>query len=122
MFIDHLRGEAAAHDALRRATATGDWLAASVLTKVEVLAGMRASEEGATRLLLDSLDWIEVDDEFSPRACDFWPASVCSSHAGVDPVDYVIAAPVERLEARLWARNVRRLPRCLRSSNLRIET
>ena len=31
---------------LRRATATGDRLAASVLTKVEVLAGMRASEEG----------------------------------------------------------------------------
>ena len=69
MFIDHLRGEAAAHDALRRATATGDWLAASVLTKVEVLAGMRASEEGATRLLLDSLDWIEVDDELAARLC-----------------------------------------------------
>ncbi len=109
MFIDHLRGEAAAHDALRRATATGDRLAASVLTKVEVLAGMRASEEGATRLLLDSLDWIEVDDELAERACVL--ASKClPSHAGVDPVDYVIAAPVERHEARLWARNVRHFP------------
>ena len=109
VLIDHLRGEEAAREALRGATAAGERLAASVLTKVEVLAGMRVPEERATRRLLDSLDWIEVDDDLAERAVvlanRFLP-----SHPGVDPVDYVIAATTERLDARLWTRNVRHFP------------
>ena len=109
VLIDHLRGEEAAREALRGATAAGERLAASVLTKVEVLAGMRVPEERATRRLLDSLDWIEVDDELAERA-GVLVNRFLPSHPGVDPVDYVIAATAERLDARLWTRNVRHFP------------
>ncbi len=109
VLIDHLRGEEAAREALRGATAAGERLVASVLTRVEVLAGMRAPEERATRRLLDSLDWIEVDDELAERA-GMLANRLLPSHPGVDPVDYVIAATAERLDARLWTRNVRHFP------------
>ncbi len=109
VLIDHLRGEEAARAALRGATAAGERLAASVLTKVEVLAGMRVPEERATRRLLDSLDWIEVDGELAERA-GVLANRFLPSHPGVDPVDYVIAATAELLDARLWTRNIRHFP------------
>ena len=109
VLIDHLRGVEAAREALRGATAAGERLVASVLTRVEVLAGMRGPEERATRRLLDSLDWIEVDAELAERA-GMLANRYLPSHAGVDPVDYVIAATAEHLDARLWTRNVRHFP------------
>ncbi len=109
VLIDHLRGEEAARGALRGAAADGERLVASVLTRVEVLAGMRIAEERATRRLLDSLDWIEVDAELAERA-GILANRYLPSHPGVDPVDYVIAATAERLDARLWTRNVRHFP------------
>ena len=109
VLIDHLRGEEAAREALRGATAAGERLVASVLARVEVLAGMRGPEERATRRLLDSLDWIEVDAELAERA-GMLANRYLPSHPGVDPVDYVIAATAEHLDARLWTRNVRHFP------------
>jgi predicted nucleic acid-binding protein len=56
VLIDHLRGVDGARDSLRNAAKAGERLVASVMTKIEVLAGMRVGEEPATRRLLDSLD------------------------------------------------------------------
>jgi hypothetical protein len=109
VLIDHLRGNEASRDALRSAAVAGERLTASVLTRVEVLAGMRTTEEATTRRLLDSLDWVEVDDGLAERAGDLANRYV-RSHPGIDPVDYVIAATVQRLDARLWTRNVRHFP------------
>ncbi len=109
VLIDHLRGDDAAREALRDAVADGERLAASVLTRVEVLAGMRSSEEPATRRLLGSLDWIDVDNDLAERAGTL-ANRFLRSHPGIDPIDFVIAATAERLEARLWTRNVRHFP------------
>ncbi len=109
VLIDHLRGDDAAREALRGAALDSERIVASVLTKVEVLAGMRSAEEDATRRLLDSLDWIEVDEDLAERAGAL-ANRFLRSHPGVDPVDYVIAATVERLDARLWTRSVRHFP------------
>ncbi len=107
--IDHLRGDERARAALRQAVDSGERLAASVLTKVEVLAGMRTSEERATRRLLESLDWIDVSDDLAERAGMF-ANQFLPSHPGVDPVDYVIAATAEYVDARLWTRNIKHFP------------
>lgn len=109
VLIDHLRGEARARDALSQSAAAGERLAASVLTKVEVLAGMRADEEAATRELLRSLHWIAVDDAIAERA-GLLARAYLRSHPGVDPVDYVIAATAEQFQAQLWTRNVKHFP------------
>ncbi len=109
VLIDHLRGNAEAHARLRGAVATGERLVASVLTKVEVLAGMRTSEEQATRRLFDSLGWIEVDDDLAEHAGAL-ARRYLPTHPGVDPVDYVIAATTQQLGAELWTRNLKHFP------------
>ena len=109
VLIDHLRGDEAARRALASAARQGERLAASVVTKVEVLAGMRPEEEPPTRRLLSALDWIAVDDAIAEQAGSL-ASRFLRSHPGVDPVDFIIAATAERHEAVLWTRNVKHFP------------
>ncbi len=64
-------------------------LHASEITRLDVLAGMRPSEEEATRALLSVLEWHSVDTNGARLA---------------------IAATAIRLAARLLTRNVRHFP------------
>ncbi|MFZ0160860.1 MAG: type II toxin-antitoxin system VapC family toxin [Kineosporiaceae bacterium] len=109
ILIDHLRGTPDARAALKAAVRDGERLAASVLTKVEVLSGMRPEEEQATRGLLASLDLIAVDDAVAERAGGL-ANQYLRSYPGVDPVDYVIAATAQHLDAALWTRNLKHFP------------
>lgn len=109
VLIDHLRGDDRARDAVATAAGAGERLTASVLTKVEMLAGMRPPEATATRKLLGVLDWIAVDDEVAESAGQL-ANHYLRSHPGVDPVDYVIAATADALSADLWTRNVKHFP------------
>ena len=109
VLIDHLRGDEAARRALATAAKQGERLACSVVTRVEVLAGMRPEEEQPTRRLLSALDWISVDDEIAERA-GVLANRFLRSHPGVDPVDFIIAATAEIHDAILWTRNVKHFP------------
>jgi predicted nucleic acid-binding protein len=109
VLIDCLRGSSQALAVLRAATERGDTLMASVLTKIEVLAGMRAGEEQQTRALLGVMHWIEVDDPLAERAGSL-ANQFGKSHPGVDPVDYVIAATAQQLDAPLVTRNIKHFP------------
>ncbi len=113
--IDLLRGNRAALDAVRGAVEAGHDLAASVVVKVEVLAGMRPHEEQPTRRLLDGIEWIAVDDLIAEGA-GMLANQYARSHSGIDPMDYIIAATVHATTARqdqnvrLWTRNVKHFP------------
>lgn len=109
ILIDHLRGHDAARLALWSAAESGERLVASVVTKVEILAGMRTAEEHATRDLFAALDWIAVDEDIAEGAGRL-ANRYLPSHPGVDPVDYIIAATTGHLGARLWTRNLRHFP------------
>jgi predicted nucleic acid-binding protein len=109
VLIDHLRGNTAARDAMAGAVSDGHRLAASVVVKVEVLAGMRPGEEIPTRRLLDALEWLPVDDGIAEEAGRL-ANRYLRSHPGVDPVDHLIAATATAHEAPLWTRNVKHFP------------
>lgn len=110
ILIDHLRGDRRAHDLLHRAIGSGrERVTASVLTKVEVLAGVRRGEEAATGALLSILEWIPVDELLADRA-GMLARQYLRTHPGTDPVDFVIAATVEHLGATLLTRNRRHFP------------
>lgn len=109
VLIDHLRGDEAARQALADVARRGERLACSVVTRVEVLAGMRPAEEAATRRLLDALDWLDVDVAIAERA-GLSANRYLRSHPGVDPVDFIIAATAEQHGAILWTRNVKHFP------------
>jgi predicted nucleic acid-binding protein len=109
VLIDHLRGRDAARGLLDGELSRGEPLFGSVLTKVEVLAGMRKGEERATRALLDALLWVEVSDKIAERA-GAAAARFLRSHPGVDLVDHVIWATKEELNVPFWTLNVRHFP------------
>jgi predicted nucleic acid-binding protein len=103
--IDVLRSNAAARSALARAGT----LAASEVTRFEVLAGRRPGEEAATEAPFDGLDWLVVDEGVARRASalarDYRP-----SHSGIDDADYLVAATALEYGAQLLTTNVRHFP------------
>jgi len=107
VLIDHLRGNDEARAAFR--VVAHERLVASVLTRVELLAGMRGSEEPAVLELFDNIEWIAVDEDLAERA-GMLANRYLRSHPGIDPVDYVIAATTEQLDATLWTRNLKHFP------------
>jgi predicted nucleic acid-binding protein len=109
ILVDHLRGRDEARALLEREIDADEPLFASVLTKVEVLAGMRTGEQAATRALLAILVWIDVSDSIGERAGAL-ANRYLRSHPGVDLVDYVIAATAQELDVPLWTMNVRHFP------------
>jgi len=96
ILIDHLRGVSTARD--RLASAAG-----SVLTRLEVLAGMRRSVQDLTARLLDVLDWVDVDVPIADPSGEL-ANRFMRSHPAVDPVD---DGTVEALQASLRTRNVK---------------
>lgn len=105
ILIDTLRGEPAARRVIVSDRDAQDQIAASVVTKVELLAGMRSPEKSATRQLMASLTWVAVNEEIAEAAGD-----LARTYQGIGVVDYLIAATAEHLGAQLWTLNVRHFP------------
>ena len=108
VIIDALQGDASASALLRGERLAGP-LHANELTRLEVLAGMRPAEEGATRALLAVFTWHPFDEtlaELAGRLGRDW----LPSHRGIDSADLAIAATALSLDARLLTRNVRHFP------------
>lgn len=108
VLIDYLRGVPAAADLLE-SERSAEALHASEISRLEVLAGMRATEEAQTRLLLSTLRWHPVDAEVAERAGELGRAWL-PSHRGIDGADLAIAATASLLDARLLTVNVRHFP------------
>ncbi|MPV37144.1 PIN domain-containing protein [Georgenia subflava] len=108
VLVDVLRGEQAAVAVLRRARSAGP-LHASEVTRLEVLAGMRAQEEGATRALLDVLTWHPLDQTLAELAGELGRQWL-PGNRGIDSADLAIAATTAALGARLLTRNIRHFP------------
>lgn len=109
VLIDYMRDEASAVKLLRSQLAEGQRLITSVVSKAELLAGMREEEERPTVRLLGSLALAGVDDEIATRAGAF-ARHYRSGHPGIGLADYLIAATAQVLGASLWTQNPRHFP------------
>jgi predicted nucleic acid-binding protein len=110
VLIDHLRGSREAKDAIDRAPSeAGQRPAASVVTKVEILQGMRSYGRRATYELFSLITWIPIDDKTAELAGGFARA-YRRSHNGVGIPDYIVAATAARRRARLWTLNAKHFP------------
>lgn len=108
VLIDFLRGHDGAAELLE-AERTAARLNASEITRLEVLAGMRATEEAPTRFLLSTIRWHPVDSEVAERAGELGRTWL-RTHPGIDGADLAIAATADLLTARLLTTNVRHFP------------
>jgi len=109
VFVDHLRGVEEAREALVGARRFGRRVAASVLSRAELIGGMRSSEKSRTLALFDVIEWIDVTREVADAAGRL-ARTYRRSHSGIDIADYVIAATAEVLDAEVWTRNVKHFP------------
>lgn len=108
VLIDVLRGASAAAAVLRDAREAGH-LHASEVTRLEVLAGMRASEEDATRALFGAFVWHPVDESIAEIAGELGRRWL-TGNRGIDSADLAIAATTIALDARVLTRNVKHFP------------
>ena len=104
--IDLLRGH---RPALDYVLSIGAVPAASEITRVEVLRGIRSGERRLTERLLGTFRWFPLDEAVARRAGDLgrrWRAS----HRGIATADLVIAATAIEHELDLATLNVRHFP------------
>ncbi len=110
VLIDHLRGRpTAATELIPGAIARGDELWSSYVVRAELLAGMRAEEEVATRDLLRLVSWVDVDESVS-EAAGALGRRYLRSHPGIEVADLVVAALALELEAELKTTNLKHFP------------
>lgn len=108
ILIDVLRGSSDATDVLRQARENGP-LHASEVSRLEVLAGMRAQEEDSTRKLFKAFVWHSVDEtiaEIAGELAQLW----LPSNRGIDSADFAVAATAITVNTRLLTRNVKHFP------------
>lgn len=108
VLIDYLRGQEEAAALLEHERAAGA-LHASEITRLEVLAGRRASEQAHTRSLLATLRWHPVDEDVAETAGELGRRWL-PSHRSIDGADLAIAATALLLEARLLTQNIKHFP------------
>lgn len=108
VLIEHLKGNEAATGLLAEASAEGQ-AACSVLSRFELLAGMRSHERSDVRSLLDTLVNLDCSVDIATRAGE-WARTYRRSHEGISPIDYVIAATAELHGADLLTQNVKHFP------------
>lgn len=109
VLIDFLRGDSRATQLLESRVQAGDELWGVVVTRAELLAGMRSAERTRTRRLLDVLAWVEIDIALADRAGDL-ARRYARSHPGIETADYLIAGGTEFIGASLLTTNVRHYP------------
>lgn len=107
--IDHLRGHPRATALLEDLLRSEDTVAASELTRFELLAGARRDEQDALETFFLAVDWVPVTEDIV-RTAGAYARSYRRSHSGIGAVDYLIAGTVSTLDTDLLTTNVRHFP------------
>lgn len=84
-------------------------LAASEITRYEILVGMKSGEEEVTEDLLALPAWVDVDEGIARRAAAL-ARTYRGAFSGIEDADYVIAATALEVGARLLTTNVKHFP------------
>lgn len=105
VLVDVLRGLPAARPWVE---AQPDVLAASEVTRVEILRGMRSAERPAVQAALDALHWFAVDAETATRAGQLGRRYRHSHDLAV--ADLIVAATAQVHDLPLVTSNIRHFP------------
>ncbi len=108
VLIDHLRKKRNALNFLSKEIEEGSMLFVSVISRVEIFAGMRRGEEDAVISLFDLITPIEVDVTIADKAGEYLK-KFSKSHA-LNIGDAIIAATTSEMTLKLITKNVKHYP------------
>ena len=91
VFVDYLRGQPDAVRTVRTSILDGDPLAASVVTRMELLAGVRDAERPALEAFLEQIPWIPVTTDIADVAGALMQRFL-RSHGAISPIDSLTGA------------------------------
>lgn len=107
--IDYLRGYHQAVVLLQEELEANGSIAASEVTRFELLAGARQRELEGLEAFFTALEWIPVGERVTRQAASY-ARRFRRSHGEIDAADYLIAATAELLGALPSTMNVRHFP------------
>lgn len=108
VLIDHLRKEKKAIDFLTVEIEKGTFLFVSIVTRIEIFAGMRKGEEESINSLFEIMIPINVDVGIGDKAGEYL-RKFSKSHA-LNIGDAIIAATAKEIALKLITRNVKHYP------------
>jgi len=108
ILIDHLRKNVHALNFLSREIEKGPPVFVSVISRTEILAGVRKGEEEAVNSLFDVVNPIDVDIAISDTAGEYL-RRFGKSHA-LNIGDAIIAATVKEMSLKLVTKNIKHYP------------
>ena len=108
VLIDHLRKDRQALEFLSRELDAGSLLFISVISRTEILAGIRKGEEEAIATLFDLLSPVDVDASIADTAGEYL-RTLARSHA-LSIGDALIAATCREMGLTLVTRNIKHYP------------
>jgi len=106
VLVDHLRGVTGAVDYLSGLTSRP---AASEISRVEVIRGLRTKERAAARQLFLLFNWIPLTVQVAEAAGELgrrWRRS----HTAIDTPDLVVAATARAVNLPVATKNVKHFP------------
>lgn len=107
--VDHLRGHAPATTLLEDLIRRDAPLLSSEVVRVELLAGVRPSDEERVEQFCSALDWLPVTEAVTREAAVL-ARRYRGSHGGIDDVDYLLGATTLLVGGELLTTNVRHFP------------
>lgn len=108
ILIDHLRGRPSATDFLKSLIINETKLVCSVITHIELLAGMRSGEDKQIRSLLQIFDEAQVDIAIAELAGKYMNLFM-KSH-GLTAGDAILAATAKKMSTVLYTLNAKHFP------------
>ncbi|MEA4849079.1 MAG: type II toxin-antitoxin system VapC family toxin [Clostridiaceae bacterium] len=108
ILIDHLRGKPAANDFLQANIINGTKMLVSVITRIELMCGMKPGEDERIRAFLSIFEEIMIDKDIAEIAGRYMNRYYKSN--GLNTADAIIAASAKSRNAVLYTLNVRHFP------------
>lgn len=108
ILIDHLRGKSSATDFIKSLIKNEVKLVCSVITRVELRAGMRLGEDEQINTLLHIFEEVPADTEVAEIAGNYM--NVFMKSHGLAAGDAIVAATARRMAIPLYTLNTRHFP------------
>ena len=107
--LDHLQGDLRATALLSDLLARNEIVAASEVTRAELLAAVRPGERDVSEQFFSVFSWVPVDEQIARVAGDLASTRQAARHS-VGAIDYLVAATAIVIGAELVTTNPKRFP------------